>query len=749
MAVGGVDSPGITRRTLIRGATAAAAVGLAGSALAASGPTGKAKATNQNPTILLVIQPNGPTNTTGIELYQQALQPWLKQNKGVSVKLTPVQWRSNVQEILGGTASDIIWDNYAPAYMSPNGNLLLGLDNLIKRDSVNVANWSSSQINSYRTAAPDHGLYMLPNYFSPLAYVVRLSDFDQAGYERPNPNWTYTEFATVCKQMSGVQSNGQKRIGAVVQWYTNTLADAEWPFYAFPGGNGIVTSQGLADMTSQSAIQAGQFLYEQLFWPGYATTRDLMDPNAHPTAQIDDQVTIQLVWGSLPLVHAETYTGFVWDYYLPPAYPLGPTCMGTDDFFGIPITTKQPELAWDLLKFITYDASPTGWQQQNMKISLIQPCLNALWDVWAHTLQSVAPPLQGKNLGIFKTMAMNGRAFPEEYFPIGDPQIGSVPNTQITALWNQQTSVVTAFTEIQHQINGTLQPLIAAAAIEERTAKAIAALQPGPTADYPTPLANGVGNPSTPAPNYAVNNSGTWTILGAGSDLTNTSDDLMFACQATEQSEQTWTCRLTAIANISEENSGTPTLDNWTRAGLMARGDLSDNGAFVALFVSGTYGFDFLLRSGPGESLTETKFLFWKSGGLVQQLLSPVSTPASNFLINPVYLRLTRKGTQWSPYASMDGKNFVLLTPAQEALALGGAWVGLAASAHNTDYNNQGYFRATFDQLSNFSPTQTVAIGDLGMPPQAGAVPSNWATMPSLGTSGATAAKGSSSSKAG
>ena len=146
----------ITRRTLIRGATAAAAVGVAGSALAACSTT--AKTTTQAPTTTLVIQPNGPTNTTGIALYQEALKPWLAKNKGVAVKLTPVQWRSNVQAILGGTASDIIWDNYAPAYMSPSGNLLLGLDKLIQRDSIDVGKWSASQINSYRTAAPDHGL---------------------------------------------------------------------------------------------------------------------------------------------------------------------------------------------------------------------------------------------------------------------------------------------------------------------------------------------------------------------------------------------------------------------------------------------------------------------------------------------------------------------------------------------------------------------------------------------------------------
>ena len=728
---------GITRRSLLRGATVAAAVGLGGSALAACSNAAKAaKPTTQQAKITLLFEPNGPTNKTGLELYQQALQPWLRANPGVNVKLVP-QWGSfNVQAILGGTGADVIWDNYPPRYLAPTGNLLLPLDKLIQQDAVDVTKWSSSQINSYRTAAPDHGLYMLPNYFSPLAYVVRLSDFDSAGFERPNPNWTSTEFATACRQMTGRLANGDHRVGAVIQWYSTTLADAEWPFYAFPGGNGMITSQGLADLTSPSAIAAGKFLYEQLFWPGYATTRDLMGPLTDGSAVVNDQVSIQLVWGSLPLSNAQQFAGIVWDYYLPPAYPQGPTCMGTDDFFAIPTTTKYPEQAWSLLKFLTYDASPTGWQQQRMKISLIQPCLNALWDTWEHTLQTVAPPLRGKNLGIFKTMALNGRAFPEEYFPVGDALVQNVPNAQITALWKQTTSVESAFKEIQHQLNGTLAPLVSAATEEVGILKSIAAVTPGPTANYPPPSAGGGGNPPVPAANYAVHQGGTWTVLGAGADIAGTGDDLIFSCQSTDQSEQTWTCRLTAIANISEQSGGQPGLYNWTRAGLMARGDLSPVGAFAAIFVTGSYGFDFLVRPAPGAALQETKFILWKNQGQVQQLLSPVTTPASNYVIHPVWLRLTRKGTQWSPYGSLDGQHFTLLAPAQTAEALAGAFVGLATSAHSTGHTHPGYFRATFDHLTNFTPTQTVAIGQQGLPPQAGAVPANWATQPSLGVSG-------------
>lgn len=738
----------ITRRQLVRGAAAVAAVGLGGAALSGCGTTA-AKTTAQHYKIILTFQPNGPTTTTGIEIYQKALEPWYKANKGVEVKLVPVQWRANVDQILSGTAADVIWDNYAPAYMSASGNLLLPLDNLIKQDGLDVANWSSSQINSYRTAAPNHGLYMLPNYFSPLAYVVRLSDYDDLGVERPNPNWTAAEFVTACRQVTGPLKTGVNRRGAVLYWYSNAMNDAQWPFYGWTGGHGIVTSAGLCDLSTTSALSAGEWIYEQLLWPGYAWTSDLMNPNPYPNAQINDEVTIQLVWGDLPLIHAQTYHGFVWDYYLPPAFENGPTCEGTDDFFGIPANSKHPEQAWSLLKFISYDASATGWQRQNMQISLIQPCLNSLWDVWISTLQTVAPPLATKNLEIFKTMAMNGRAFPEEYYPVGDVQIQSVPDAEMSLLYNQQTSVAAAWKSIEAQINATLKPLIKAATLEQKATQSIATVTPGATTNYAAPTVSGAGAASVSVPNYMVGSasSGTWTILGAGADITDTEDDLIFACASETATEGTWTCQLTSIANVSEDYGGTPTLSNWTRAGLMARGDLSDNAAFVALFATGSYGFNFLMRPAPGANLVEVKFLFWKgSGGVVQEFISPINQPTSNYIIRPMWIRLERKGTVWTPSASSDGTNFTALTGPQTATALGGAWVGLAASAHNQDFNDVGYFRATFDHLQGFTPTQVAAIGQLGLPPAGGTVPSAWATQPSLGSTGQAKSSSSSSS---
>ena len=737
----------LTRRSLIRGASAAAVVGVGSAALAAcGGPGNSAKGTAQNAKITLVFQPNGtiPWSTTVVSLYQTVLEPWLAQNKGVAVKLTPSLWGSNVQAILGGTASDVISDNYPPNYMSPTGNLLLKLDDYLKKDNISTTLWSTGQIDSYLQASPDHGLYMLPGYFSPMPYVVRLSDFDQAGYARPNPNWDYNEFVTASKLMTDKTTG---RVGSVIQWgSTGNLGAGTYMFNAFDA-QGMLTPQGTLNLETPGNLQAGQWLYEQLFWPGYASTRNLLGP-WYGSEHIDqDQCSIQLVWNGLVLDNAEVFNGFVWDYYMPPTFPQGPTCFGTDDFYGIAGTTKYPEQAWSLLKFLTWDNSATGWQMQLMKIGLLQPCLNSLWDPWIATVKSVAPPLQNKNLEVFKTMAINGRAYPQAYFPVDDNQAEGLTNSIMTQLWSQQLSVAQAWQQIDHVVNGLIVPALTEAASELKTAAAIESVTPGPTVNYPAPHTKGFGNSATDASQYVVNSGTTWTLLGDGASM-GTTDNAIFACQQITASEGQWVCRVNALANVSEVNGTSPAISNLVRVGLMARADLSDTASEIVLCVTGSYGVEFMSRPAPGQSIISERFIWPKSGGIVETFTSAVTVPTPNFITKPMWLRLTRKGINWTAEISVDGKTWTTAgmnsLPAQ---AMGGCWLGVFASAHNADFNNLGYIRAGFDNLSGFTPNQNVQLGILGTPPSAGTVPSNWQTInvtaSSTGSSSKSATKSS------
>lgn len=115
----------------------------------------------------------------------------------------------------------------------------------------------------------------------------------------------------------------------------------------------------------------------------------------------------------------------------------------------------------------------------------------------------------------------------------------------------------------------------------------------------------------------------------------------------------------------------------------------------------------------------------------VKTLTAPNTKPAVNYVLRPVWLKISRQGEMWTPWASMDGTTWTQLNPAA-AVRMAGCWIGIFACAHNGSFADKGYVRATLDKLS-FTPTHFMQIGHTGTPPTAGPVPANWATMKPAG----------------
>ena len=732
---GASGAPRLPRRRFLGGAAAAVAVGGGAWLAACAGPlAGGPRPSGTHPPVVLTLQPNGTIafNRTTVSLYQAALRPFYAKNPGVRVRVVQTLWGANVQAILGGTGADIVSDNYPPPYIAAGGDLLLDLDGYIKRDNVDVTRWSPGQIASYTAVAPDRRLHMLPGYFSPLVYAVRLQDFADAGVAPPDPAWTYQEFAAAAKRMTRV-SGGKKRYGAVVEWFTDRIGEATWPFFAF--GQGMLDASGRSVLSSPANVAAGQYLYEQLFWPGFAATRNQLGPWYGTPEFVDDLVTMQLSWDGLVLDNAQRYRGFQWDYYPPPVFPQGPTCMGTDDFYAIAATTRHPEAAWALLKFLTYDAGSSGWQHSLMKIGLLQPSLNALWDQWIATVQAVAPPLKAKNLQYFKEMAVSGRAFPEQFYPRVDEQCQNVAAPSIAALWARKLDVPTAFGRIDQTVNALLAKAATEDAAQLRTAGSLKAVHPGPTAVYPAPSPTGLGVGATPADQYLRVAAGAWTLLGDGTELGGTADTTTFACLAITASQGEWTCRLTGLANLT-----CPSLSPGLQVGLMVRGDLSDDAAMAALSLTGGHGIQWQYRAIPGVAPGAVAVHPALAGRPFGAVVHSVSAAGVQSLAAPLWLRLRRVGPTWTAAVSPNGKAWQD-AGAPQTIRAGAVFLGIHCCAHNLDFGGRGYIRAVFDRLS-FSPTLRVQVGDQGVPPAAGPVPAAWATLGAHARPGSAAAGG-------
>lgn len=688
----------ISRRRWL-GVAGAVVAGAGGAFLLASvGRGGPAHPGVRSAPVALTLQPSGtiPWNRTTAALYQELLAGF-EQGAGVRVSLQPTPWHGNVQAILDGTAADVIADNYPPGYMVPGGDLLLSLEPLLQRDGVAESAWPAAQLAAYRGAAPDGQLRMLPSAFTPLVYAVRLADFDALGVPRPDPNWTHLEFAAAARAMTRGSGAG-KRFGAVLDWYSDHIGGAAWPFRAF--GGDMQDAQGASTLAAAPGLAAGAYLYGDLLWPGVATTRDLLGPAYGSSEFTAGRVSMQLSWGGLVLDNALRYRGFAWDYYAPPAFPAGVTGAAEGEFHAVAATTRHPDAAWALLRFLAADASPSGWQRGLMRLALRQPSLGALWEEWIARARATAPSLQTKRLEAFRDAALSGRAFPQQYYPRLDQQCQNLAAPSLRSLWTRQAAVAPAFARADQLVNALLAR---AAAVEGAQGQALAtAGRVAAGGTYVAPAGGGLGASAAPAGQYARSSAGggVWTLLGDGTAVGGTSDNTVFACLPVTAYAGEWSCRVVALTNLT-----CPRLSPGAGAGLMLRGDLSDDATMATLQV------------GSGG----VRWRYRTVGGVAASTALGLAGTA------PLWLKLRRVGMVWTALVSTDGGAWRQV--GQATLRTGGVWLGIHCCAHNGDFGGAGYVRGVFDHLS-FAPGQIWQVGDQGVPPGAGPVPAAWASGP-------------------
>jgi regulation of enolase protein 1 (concanavalin A-like superfamily) len=162
---------------------------------------------------------------------------------------------------------------------------------------------------------------------------------------------------------------------------------------------------------------------------------------------------------------------------------------------------------------------------------------------------------------------------------------------------------------------------------------------------------------------------GAYVIEGGGEDLWGRSDESAFVHRQAE-GDLTLTVRVTDIADTSD----------WEKSGIMLRRELNGPSAMAGLIVTSEGRMQFLRRE------TNASEMACDSG--------PDQRP-------PVWLRLTRRGSELSAAWSSDGQawNTVGETRRIDALA-GRVHAGLAVSSHNRSVTN----RTCFDRFSIASP---------------------------------------------
>ncbi len=169
------------------------------------------------------------------------------------------------------------------------------------------------------------------------------------------------------------------------------------------------------------------------------------------------------------------------------------------------------------------------------------------------------------------------------------------------------------------------------------------------TSNLPAPwLSQDVGSPSVAG--QATYSSGTFTVLGAGSDIWGSTDQFRFVYQP-----------LTGDGEIVARVASVENKDAWSKAAVMIRGDLTANAAYAMAAVTSLNGTIFQSRSSAGGASTFT-----------------TGTTAGA----PQWIRVVRSGNTLSGYYSADGLTWAAL--GTSTVTIGSTvYVGLAVTSHN------------------------------------------------------------------
>ena len=643
--------------------------------------------------------------------------PWRAAHKGVNITIVPNTGGPGqiISDILAGVGPDV-YHSWHPSTIF-SGNYSMNLDPFISQSNADLSVFNAAQLARFRLT---DGYHALPCYLGTMTLAINEGLLDTMGLTYPAKGWTYQDFAALAKQATRPSTNPSKRIYGANFGLGNLGAPSGYlppagVLHGFGGGYVDPANPARSYLDSPGSVSATEWVYAM------ARENVLSSPNGGGSFHLG---TAAMTWAPsffLPQA-AENYRSLKWSYYDMPAFPTGPATGATSDLYAINPLTKNPQLAWELLYWLSFEKT---WQRSMIDLFLLSPPLTALWAEWVVRVPQVAPPLTGKNLQAFAELAINNRAFPQEGFQFEAVEADAIINTWGSKIWTHQTGIHSGLSQMSTQINA-LEASGNKLALEQAAAlHAMESVKPSPTARYPAPATAGIGVPFSPAKQWVVAQPhGQYTMLGDGWDIYNASDNCVFACIPVTATEGEWSCRITAVSNLTCETAGKPTLSVWAKAGIMARGDLSDDAPMVTPHVTGANQIEWEVRPIPGMT---------PSGGSglvptgVKNLMRPVNTPVPNFLLAPLWLKMRRVGLQWTPYASMDGSKWTQLAPAAVA-QMGGCWLGIFATAHNADFGDKGYIRVVFDHVS-FKPTHLVQLGSLGTPPTGGPVPKNWATM--------------------
>lgn len=292
-----------------------------------------------------------------IKVTQEYLDKNFTPQSGVKVTVEPTDAMADEKltaAMIGGTAQDVFdtWRDNVTQFA--DRGQVLDLEPLVQRDltEADIKDFHAWQWRDF--VLPSKVRFGMPKYVNMAVMYYNLDLFEKNGVGRIDDNWTFDTLADAAKKLTAANGN------QAAYWFNATGADRWWYKVNAWGGT-------IVDPTDDTrATFDGQPALDALEW-----SRKLMYDDKALAQQANvvgvgqrafDAVPAAFAAGKLamvedgfyPFVHAKAVAKkFRWAYAPVPKGPKSRTVLGTADGFAIWKGTKNPDGAWELVKFLS------------------------------------------------------------------------------------------------------------------------------------------------------------------------------------------------------------------------------------------------------------------------------------------------------------------------------------------------------------------------------------------------------------
>lgn len=473
-----------TRRSLVRSASLAAGAAAVSGVLAAcsgqshsanggsaskAGSSSSALPSYARGDVILNFSANWQSatwNSTAQELNQQFVdEHYNAHNKGFYWQVSGnIQGQAATQvaaSLAGKGYFDVYHDCCSDFATLATSGFMTPLNSYLQGDNIDTSIWSKRHVEALTVNGQ---LLALPAYDGPVTVFYREDLINQAGLTAPGPDWNYQQAQSIWSSCTRTVNRGSTSSHQYGVCFFNDAYDETLDYLLHGWGTTKMNPAGTAFTANNARGASCLSFLQELSTNKVALTRTFgMGPLA------SGECVFKMCGGWDLLFAAEQLgTGIPWNILPMPSWPNGRSTYVNLDFYVLNKASKYPDQAWQFLKWVT--AEPE-YQDFQMQVTLVEPCLVNLWEQWQTVVTQAAPPVQGKNIQYIAEAAQQGYAWPERFFKYQPSQAVAIMNNWCAQVWAGTQAPAQALLQMEHQINA-LESASASSTSSSSTAKA-------------------------------------------------------------------------------------------------------------------------------------------------------------------------------------------------------------------------------------------------------------------------------------